>query len=134
MLASLGRTQRELGRFDEAEAALRRAIEIREAKLEPGATLIADVWLALGATLDRAGKTTEAREALTRAWELLDAPTDDPGERGKAVFLRARTMWEVRSERELARKVAERALELYRQAGSAKATQRVETWLEEHPA
>ena len=132
VLANLGRAQRELGRYDEAEAALRRAIEIREAKLDPAATLIADVWLALGATLDRAGKTKPASEAHARAWEILNSPADDPRERGKAVFLRARTMWEVRSERGLARKVAERALELYREAKASKAVQQVETWLEEH--
>ena len=135
VLSNLGRTLRTLGRYDEAEATLRRGLKINEAGLEPDNPRIADLWLALGGTLLEAGKPQDAADAFERAQKILDGPGTNPRERGKATFALARALWETRSERKRAREVAQRAAELYREAGApaAQALLRVESWLEEHP-
>jgi len=104
-----------LARDDTATAELR----LREALLlaEPsGGWLVSDLNAELAELLVALGRVDEAEAAATVA--LAEAPGDDPAARGQA-YIASAAVAGARGDRELARRRAEEALEVYRDLGQS---------------
>jgi serine/threonine protein kinase len=70
---ALGVTWRNLGRYDKAEAHLRRAVQLRERELGPNAPETLDSRNSLGVTLTQAGRADEAAALHEGTWKRAAA-------------------------------------------------------------
>lgn len=72
-LGNLGFLRAEAGRLDDAQAALRRAIRMRERLGAPDTVELASLWFDLGTVLGRKGATVDALAAHRRALDIIEA-------------------------------------------------------------
>ena len=129
-LWAIGRAQRALRAYAQAEAALRRAIAIADSKLGPSNGRTAPVLLELGELLLERGRAREALPLLERSLAQTPRSEGDATELGKRRFALARALWDARGDRRRARQLAEQAREGFVVVGASREhSQAVERWL-----
>jgi len=122
-----------LGRYDEAIAAFRGALDRWEPQLGAEHSLLAHPLTGLGLAQLAAGRPAEALPPLVRALRLREAGEPDQNLVAETRFALARALWSTGTDRARARRLAEQARDYYlgEKTRAGKATE-VSTWLLAH--
>jgi tetratricopeptide (TPR) repeat protein/tRNA A-37 threonylcarbamoyl transferase component Bud32 len=111
-----------LGRYDEAEMLLRRAIKNQEQLIGPNGTTLATLINELGVTLGTAGRFREASEQLSRSLALLLKASGPGADADPAVLLNLGSVQEGAGDYVASLATMQRAIELQRRRNAPEST------------